>query len=84
MSKVEIVTGEAIVWICTDRGNSAYNLSHITRLYIEETGQGAALKAEIAGKSFMLGYFGSKAEAKGTLQAILEKQEVGGAVYTIS
>ncbi|MDX1934947.1 MAG: hypothetical protein SFU56_20305 [Capsulimonadales bacterium] len=68
------------MWLCTDNGMAAYNLAAISRLFIEQTGTGAALKAEIAGKSLMIAYFSSRQDAQTTLKHILESQEKGQSV----
>jgi hypothetical protein len=63
------------MWVYINGGGAAYNLDHVTRLFVEETGSGAALKADLAGKTLMVGYYGSKAEAQAALNDILEKRE---------
>ncbi|MES2459815.1 MAG: hypothetical protein V4671_04470 [Armatimonadota bacterium] len=71
------------MWIYVRTGNSAFNLDHVSRMFVEETGSGAALKAEVAGKMQMIGYFNSKAEAQTALEGIMEKSEVGAAVFRL-
>ncbi len=71
------------MWIYARAGKNAFNLDHVSRIFVEETGSGAALKAEAAGKTQMIGYFNSKAEAQSALEAIMEKCEAGAAVYRL-
>jgi uncharacterized membrane protein len=71
------------MWIYVRTGNNAFNLDHVSRMFVEETGSGAALKAEVAGKMQMIGYFNSKPEAQVALEAIMEKSEVGAAVFRL-
>ena len=63
------------MWVYLNGSGAAYNLDHVTRLFVEETGSGAALKAELAGKTLMIGYYSSKSEAQAALNDILLKQE---------
>lgn len=65
------------MWIYSKKSNSAYNFNHIARLFIETTGNGAALKVEIAGKPQMLAYFDDKDGAQLALLDILAKKEMG-------
>ena len=71
------------MWIYIRSSNTAYNMAHITRLYVEETGSGAALKAEITGKTTMIGYYTSKAEALTKLDDIMERHESGAPVIRL-
>ena len=71
------------MWVYARASNSAVNLDHVSRMFVEETGSGAALKAEVGGKMQMIGYFNSKAEAQAALEAIMEKSEVGAMVYRL-
>ena len=71
------------MWIYVRAGNNAFNLDHVSRMFVEETGSGAALKAEVAGKMQMIGYFTSKAEAQTALESIMEKSEVGASVFRL-
>lgn len=71
------------MWVHVTAGNAAFNLDHVTRLYVEETGTGAALKAEIAGKLTMIAYFGSKVEAQSALAEIMRQCEANAAVYRL-
>ena len=75
--------GEVKMWIHAEGGNTAFNTDHVSRLFVEETGSGAALKAEIAGKTLMVGYFGSRAEAQAALNTILEQHEAKVAVVRL-
>ena len=63
------------MWIYIAASNTAFNTAHIARLFVEETGAGAALKAELGGKPTMLAYYSSKADAQAALRGILEKQD---------
>jgi hypothetical protein len=69
------------MWIHVSAGNTAFNLDHVTRLFVEETGSGAALKAEIAGKTVMVAYCNSKSEAQTRLAEIMKGHEDKAAVY---
>jgi len=71
------------MWIFVRSANTAFNMSHITRLFVEETGSGAALKAELQGKTTMIGYFGSKPEAQAKLEDIMERHEAGAPVIRL-
>jgi hypothetical protein len=71
------------MWVYVAASHAAFNLDQVTRLYVEETGTGAALKAEISGKPVMVGYFGSRAEAQAALDTVLEKQEAGSALVRL-
>ncbi len=71
------------MWVHIRSASTAFNLDHVTRLFVEETGSGAALKAEMAGRTIMIGYFNSKAEAQASLEQIMEKNESGAAVIRI-
>lgn len=65
------------MWIYSKKSSAAYNISHVARLFVEVTGTGAALKAEIAGKPQMLAYFDDKEMAQVALLDILAKRELG-------
>jgi hypothetical protein len=65
------------MWIYSKKSNAAYNINHIARLFIETTGNGAALKAEIAGKPQMIAYYDDKDGAQVALMDILAKKELG-------
>lgn len=71
------------MWIHVAAGNTAFNTEHVSRLFVEETGSGAALKAEIAGKTMMVAYFTEKAEAQKALQDIMQSSEANSAVYRL-
>ena len=71
------------MWVYARVGSTAVNLDHVSRMFVEETGSGAALKAEIAGKMQMIAYFPSKAEAQTALEAMMEKSDAGAAVYRL-
>lgn len=65
------------MWIYSKKSSSAFNINHVARLFVEVTGTGAALKAEIAGKPQMLAYFDDKDMAQAALLDILAKRELG-------
>lgn len=71
------------MWIFVKTGSNAFNLDHVSRMFVEETGSGAALKAEVAGKMQMIGYFSSKAEAQAALEGIMAKNESGAHVFRL-
>lgn len=71
------------MWVYVRAGSSAFNLDHVSRMFVEETGSGAALKAEVAGKMQMIGYFNSKVEAQAALETIMEKSEIGATVFRL-
>ncbi|MBC8103605.1 MAG: hypothetical protein H7Z41_13595 [Cytophagales bacterium] len=71
------------MWVYVRAGKTAFNLDHVSRMFVEETGSGAALKAEVAGKMQMIAYFDSKAEAQSAIEAILETRESGAAVFRL-
>jgi hypothetical protein len=65
------------MWIYSKKSNSAFNINHVARLFVEVTGTGAALKADIAGKPQMVSYFDDKDMAQAALLDILAKRELG-------
>lgn len=65
------------MWIFLSDGANAINLDHVSRLYVEGTGTGAALKADIAGKTMMVAYYSSKDEAVVALKEIMGKRDAG-------
>ena len=65
------------MWIFSKASNSALNINHVARLFIETTGSGAALKAEIFGKPTMVAYYDTKDLAQSALMDILAKREMG-------
>ncbi len=71
------------MWVYARVGSTAVNLDHVSRMFVEETGSGAALKAEVAGKMQMIAYFASKAEAQMALEAIMEKSDAGATVFRL-
>jgi hypothetical protein len=68
------------MWVYVRSGRNAFNLDHVSRLFVEETGSGAALKAELAGKTVMVNYFSSKADAQAALDQIMEQNGAGVAI----
>ena len=71
------------MWLYTVNSHIALNLVQVTRLFVEDTGTGAALKADIGGKTILVNYYGSKPEAYAAMDAILEKQEAGVSVVRL-
>jgi|GEM_PF-2259461 hypothetical protein len=63
------------MWVHLAAENSAVNLDHVSRLFVEVTGSGAALKADLNGKTLMLGYFSSKEAALASLADLLAQRE---------
>jgi hypothetical protein len=63
------------MWIYLTGSNMAINTDHITRFYVEETGSGAALKADVSGKTMMVTYHETKADAVAALAQLMEKRE---------
>ena len=68
------------MWVYISGGNMAINTNHITRFYVEETGSGAALKADVSGKTMMVAYYETKAEAVAALAHLMEKREANAEV----
>lgn len=65
------------MWIFSKASNAALNIDHVARLFIENTGAGAALKADVQGKPTMVAYFEDKEMAHRALLEILSKREEG-------
>jgi hypothetical protein len=63
------------LWIHVAASRTAFHADHISRIFVEETGTGAALKAEIEGKVTMIAYFPSKIDAHAALSTLLEQYE---------
>lgn len=77
------------MWIYQENTNTALNLDHVARLFVEATGTGAALKADLASggasaapaaKTVMVAYFDSKADAQAALAELMRKREANVAV----
>ncbi len=78
------------MWIYQETTNTALNLDHVARLFVEATGTGAALKADLASgggasaspaaKTVMVAYFDSKADAQVALAELMRKREANIAV----
>ena len=71
------------MWIFIEHENTCINADHVSRLYVETTGSGAALKAELSGKQMMLGYFENKDAARLALADLVAKREAGAAVVRL-
>ena len=69
------------MWVFVAGANTAFNLEHASRVFVEDTGSGAALKADLAGKTVMLAYYTSKAEAGAALENIMARREAGAGVF---
>jgi len=73
------------MWIYIERESVGLNLDHVTRLFVEVTGSGAALKAEMAtGKTLMVGYYDDKPAALASLNRIMKEKEAGSALVRIT
>lgn len=73
------------MWIYIERESVGLNLDHVTRLFVEVTGSGAALKAEMAtGKTLMVGYYPDKPSALEGLGRIMKEREAGASLVRIT
>jgi len=72
------------MWIFIEKEHSCINLDHVSRLYVETTGSGAALKADLNGKTMMVSYSETKEAARATLSEILVAREAGQAVFRLT
>lgn len=68
------------MWIYVENEGNCINLDHVSRLYVEPTASGAALKADLHGKTIMIGYYESKDAARTALNEVLARREAGAAV----
>jgi len=69
------------MWIYIERESTGLNLEHVTKLFVEVTGSGAALKAEMDnGRTVMVGYYPDKPSAQQALERIMHQQEQGAAL----
>lgn len=68
------------MWVYVAGANTAFNLEHAARVFVEDTGSGAALKADLSGKTVMLAYFASKTEAQAALENIMARRDAGANV----
>ena len=71
------------MWVYIAGAHTAFNLDHAARVFVEDTGTGAALKADLAGKTQMLQYFTSKADAQAALDTIMARREAGAQVLRL-
>jgi hypothetical protein len=62
------------MWVFIESECTGLNLDHVSRLYVESTGAGAALKADYGAKTLMVGYYTSKPEAVEALNFLLEQR----------
>ena len=72
-----------IMWIYLEHEANCLNAEHVSRLYVEVTGSGAALKADLNGKTMMLGYYDSKDAARAALSELVALRESGAAVVRL-
>ena len=71
------------MWIYVAGGSVAFNLDHAARVFVEDTGTGAALKVDLAGKTQMIAYHTSKADAQAALESIMSAREKGATVLRL-
>ena len=74
---------EKRMWIYIAGAHTAFNLDHAARVFVEDTGSGAALKADLTGKTQMLQYFTSKADAQAALETIMARRDAGAQVLRL-
>ena len=71
------------MWIYLEHEANCINTNHVSRLYVEPTGSGAALKADLNGKTIMLGYYDSRDAARAALSELVTLRETGVAVVKL-
>ena len=71
------------MWIYLEHEANCINSDHVSRLYVESTGSGAALKADLSGKTIMLGYYENRDDARTALKQLIERRESGVAVVRL-
>ena len=71
------------MWIYLENEMNCINLSHVSRLYVETTGTGAALKADLNGKTIMIGYYEHKDLARTALNELIARREAGSEVVRL-
>lgn len=71
------------MWIYLEHEANCINSDHVSRVYVESTGSGAALKADLSGKTIMLGYYDSREEARAALTHLISLRESGVAVVRL-
>ena len=71
------------MWIFLEHEANCINSDHVSRLYVEATGSGAALKADLSGKTVMLGYYDSKDAARAALNELIALREAGSPVVRL-
>lgn len=72
------------MWIYIENEVNCINLNHVSRLYVETTGSGAALKADLNGKTIMIGYYDSKDAARSALNELIARREAGAEVVRMA
>ena len=71
------------MWIYLEHEANCINSDHVSRLYVEPTGSGAALKADLNGKTIMLGYYDNRDAARAALAELVQLRESGAAVVKL-
>jgi hypothetical protein len=71
------------MWIYLENESNCINLSHVSRLYVEVTGTGAALKADLNGKTIMIGYYEHRDLARAALNELIARREAGAEVVRL-
>lgn len=71
------------MWVYVAGASTAFNLDHAARMFVEDTGTGAALKADLTGKTQMIVYCSSKADAQAALENIMARREAGADVLRL-
>ena len=71
------------MWIYLEHEANCINSDHISRVYVESTGSGAALKADLGGKTIMLAYYESRDDARAALSHLIGLRESGVAVVRL-
>ncbi|MBC8143298.1 MAG: hypothetical protein H7Y38_17875 [Armatimonadetes bacterium] len=71
------------MWIYLEHEANCINSDHVSRMYVESTGSGAALKADLSGKTVMLGYYENRDDARDALKQLIHLRETGVAVVRL-
>ena len=72
------------MWIHVEKDSLAFNTAHVSRLFVEQTGSGAALKAEVAGKIHMIAYVTDKESGRLLLREMMEAANQGKATFVVT
>ncbi len=72
------------MWIYLEHEANCINTDHVSRMYVESTGSGAALKADLSGKTVMLGYYENRDDARAALKQLIDLREAGVAVVHLN